>query len=205
MRWGLLVIAAGLAAQDPAPVGIVRGELLGWKGEAAAGQFSILTTDLHIFQFSFDHLTYFERDAEPTRIGQMRTGDRIEVVCDRGPSTIVGYARSVHVLVRPPVPRGHIDWPKGDPTEAIVPRGSLTLAGLVVRAGSGQLVLRLRKGEEKSVILRKDTVYLENGMVVDLASLKVNTHVFVRAGANIDDQLEAYRVIWGAILMPDRQ
>jgi len=196
-------MAAVLAAQDPAPVGIVRGELLGWKGEAAAGQFSLLTKDLHIFQISFDHLTYFERDAEPIRIAQMRTGDRLEVVCDHGPTAAVGYARSVHVLVRQPVPRGHIDWPKGDPTEALVPRGTLALAGLVVRTAPGQLVLRLRNREEKSITLRKDTVFLENGLEVNLARLKVNTHVVIRAGANTAYQLAAYHVIWGAILMPE--
>ena len=174
MLWPLLVIAATLAAQDPAPVGIVRGEFLGWKGQPAAGQFSILTNDRHIFQFVFDHLTYFERLTEPIRIGQVRTGDRIEIVCDRGPSPTVGYARSVQVLVRQPIPRGHIDWPKGDPTEEIVPAAPwpwrLAVPNQPHPTGPASPQRR-----EKSVILRTDTVYLEYGLEVDLAHLKVNT------------------------------
>ena len=34
--------------------------------------------------------------------------------------------------------------------------------------------------------------------------LKPNTRVFVRAGRNLDDDLEVYQVIWGEILEPNR-
>jgi len=167
---------------------------------------SILTKDLHVYEFSFDRNTHFERDSAPFRISDAHSGDWIEIAGDRGASPSLGYARSVRVLDRrslaPAAPRTHIDWPNHDPTEALVPRGDLTLAGLVVRVSPGQLVLRLRAGEERSVSLRSDTVYLENGTEVDAASLRVNTHVFIRAGSGLDGQPEAYRVIWAGILMP---
>jgi hypothetical protein len=206
MRWWIPLLAVvGLAAQEPAPVGIIRGEFLGWKGTATAGQLSILTYDRHFYQFSFDRMTYFEKEARPIPISDALSGDRVEIVCDRGTSAILGYARSVEFL-NPPrrAPRGQIDWPKGDPTESIVPRGNVTLAGLIVRISPGQLVLRVRTGEERSVLLRGDTVYLDHGSRVNATSLKVNTHVFVRGGNNIDEELEAYSVIWGKILMPAR-
>jgi len=37
---------------------------------------------------------------------------------------------------------------------------------------------------------------------VEAADLKPNTRVFVRAGKNLGDQIEAYQIIWGEILHP---
>ena len=38
--------------------------------------------------------------------------------------------------------------------------------------------------------------------LVDAATLKPNMRVFVRAGKDLYDQVEAYQVIWGTILDP---
>jgi hypothetical protein len=38
--------------------------------------------------------------------------------------------------------------------------------------------------------------------MVEAADLKPNTRVFIRAGKNFEDQVEAYQVIWGEILHP---
>jgi hypothetical protein len=38
--------------------------------------------------------------------------------------------------------------------------------------------------------------------VVDAADLKPTTRVFVRAGKNLDEQVEAYQIIWGDIMEP---
>lgn len=209
MRWWVpLFLVVGLTAQEPAPVGIVRGDLLGWKGAASSGQLSILTKDLRIYQFAFDGKTYFERDAHPIRISDTRTGDLLEIVCDHGPSATLGYARSIQVLDRQPrkgVPRGHVNWPQTSATESIIPRGTVTLAGLVVRISPDRLVLRTRAGEEKSFARRKDTLYLENGSQVSAGSLKVNTRVFVRAGPTGEEEPEVFRVIWGSILLPGHE
>jgi len=38
--------------------------------------------------------------------------------------------------------------------------------------------------------------------MVEAADLKPNTRVFVRAGKNLEDQIEAYQIVWGEILQP---
>jgi hypothetical protein len=43
---------------------------------------------------------------------------------------------------------------------------------------------------------------LENGDIVDPSALKLNMHVFVRAGKTLYGELEAYQVVWGGILRP---
>jgi len=63
-------------------------------------------------------------------------------------------------------------------------------------------VLHTREGGEQSLLLRKDTRYVENGEIVEAGNLKLNMRVFVRAGKDLYDQLEAYQVIWGSILEP---
>jgi hypothetical protein len=65
-------------------------------------------------------------------------------------------------------------------------------------------VLRTRLDGDTQVLLRPDTRYLEAGAVVDSGALKPNTRVFVRAGRNLDGEVEAYQVIWGGILDPGR-
>jgi hypothetical protein len=46
---------------------------------------------------------------------------------------------------------------------------------------------------------------VDNGDTVEAADLRPNMRVFVRAGRNIYQQVEAYQVIWGKILEPRRQ
>ena len=53
-----------------------------------------------------------------------------------------------------------------------------------------------------SSALRQDTRYLRDGEVVDANDLQPNMRVFVRAGRTFYNELEAYQVIWGRILMP---
>ena len=43
---------------------------------------------------------------------------------------------------------------------------------------------------------------MENGEIVEAANLRPNMRVFVRAGKDLYDQLEAYQVVWGDILRP---
>jgi len=86
--------------------------------------------------------------------------------------------------------------------ERALPLGALTYAGVVFRITGEHLVLRTRDGGEQSVNLRKDTRYLLNGEIVEPETLHLNTRVFVRAGKDLWDQIEAYQVIWGKILEP---
>ena len=80
--------------------------------------------------------------------------------------------------------------------------GTLTYSGVVFRVTAERLVLHTREGGDQSILLRKDTRFLENGETVEAESLKPNMRVFVRAGKDLYDQVEAYQVIWGKILDP---
>jgi hypothetical protein len=191
-------------AADEAPVGIVRGDLVAWEGEANAGQMKIANNG-RVYQCGFDAKTYFERDDQRVAPGALAAGDRLEIVADHKPGAAQCYARTVHVLeTGGGAPQGFRTrarrWP--DPTQAWAPRGEITFSGLVVALNAGALTLRLRAGGEQTLALRPDTRYLANGVRVGLKALKLHTRVFVRAGRNLDDQPEAYQVIWGEILQP---
>jgi len=109
-------------------------------------------------------------------------------------------------FAQPPAPRpptlGRLRSANRYAEERALPTGNLTYSGVVSRFGADRIVLHTRDGKEQPLILRKDTRYLLNGDLVDAAALKLNTPVFVRAGRDLWDQVEAYQVIWGKILAP---
>ncbi len=88
--------------------------------------------------------------------------------------------------------------------ERIPQSGNLTFSGVVSRLNSESLVLRTRAGEQ-TLLIRRDTRYVANGDTVEAAQLRPNMRVFVRAGRNLYEQVEAYQVIWGSILDPARK
>ncbi len=200
-----ILFAGALAAQDPAPA-LVRGELLDCEVSApGAGEFSLRTETHQVFRFTFDRKTYFEREKQRTTAAGLEKGDLIEVVADRSSEPVLRYARTVHVVdrrpARPPVSAGRYRSYRTS-LDSIVPMGNLTFAGVVARLDAGRLVLRTRKDGEKTIVLRDDTRYLEDGVQVAPAELKANTRVFVRGAKNFEDEIEAYQVIWGEILDP---
>jgi hypothetical protein len=79
----------------------------------------------------------------------------------------------------------------------------MTFSGMVVRLSPEMMVLRTRSEPRQTIQLRPDTRYVSDGVRADAADLKVNTHVFVRCGRNLDDEIEAYQVIWGGIVRPE--
>jgi hypothetical protein len=206
--WCGLMFSAGLLAQDAAPLGVVEGSVVAISQSGSSGEIGIQGSDRRIYRFSFDQRTYVERDRHRVSIAAVRKGDRIEVLSDIGASPEIRYARIVHIsdpntpsrLVPPP----RRSKPYVSPTESIIPRGDLTFSGVVRRVSGEMLVLRTRLDGDKQIILRPDTRYLESGAAVDVSVLKTNCRVFVRAGRNLDGDLEAYQVIWGGILEPDR-
>lgn len=205
---GGLLFALGLLAQEPAPIGVARGVLLEWDA-LAAGEFSIRADGTNrVYRFTFDPKTYVERDQQRISMTGLRKGDAIEVVSDEVAGVSLRYARTVHVVERRPAPRSPASAgmlrPYRSPLEHIVPRGDLTFSGIIARLSEERLVLRTRLDGEKTILLRRDTRYLESGSLVEAGTLKPNTRVFVRAGKNLDDEIEAYQVIWGEILEPGR-
>ena len=79
---------------------------------------------------------------------------------------------------------------------------TLSYSGVVSRLASDHVVLHTREGGEQTILLRADTRYLDNGELVQGTELHPNMRVFVKAGRNLYNQVEAYQVIWGAILSP---
>jgi hypothetical protein len=200
MRTSCLVLAfAGtLAAQPP----LVRGVLLELDIQKPAGEFSVRAPDNQVFRYRFDAKTYVEREERLIEFRRLQPGEKVEVVSDLVPGSAIRYARTVHVLEDAPVRQSLTGASRLRSYRlAPAPTGNLTYSGVVVRLTDERLVLRTRAGEE-TLALRKDTRYLENGEGVEAATLRRNTRVFVRAGKDLYGQLEAYQVVWGAILDP---
>jgi len=206
-RLGQALLLTALAAAQPRPPGpVTRGTLLETE-TAAAGQFSLRTAGHAVYRFTFDSKTYFERERTRTSAARLRAGDQVEVVSDELPGALLRYARTVHVIERQP-PRLRLPTRRyrayRSSLEHLVPRGDLTFAGVVRRLNDGILVLRTRGQGDKTIVLRQDTTYLQDGEQVSAAELPLNVRVFVRGARNLDDELEAYQVVWGRILEPEK-
>jgi hypothetical protein len=164
------------------------------------------TPENKVYRFEFDSKTYFERDKRRVNAARLRSGDALEIVSDRGEAPALRYARIVHVLDEAPQVRfsPYLERLRQyrSATEHIVPRGSLTFSGIVSRIEGGAVILRTRTDGEKTILLRPDTRFLHRGAVVDSSALAQTMRVFVRAGRNLDDEIEAYQVVWGEILNP---
>lgn len=200
------MLAATALAQESAPPGLLRGMLLSWSATAGAGAFTFLGFENRVYSCSYDQKTYLERDSQRITFARAEKGDRLEVVTDRPAGSSLCYARTVHILENPRtylVP-GVRPRPKDSPAFARpTPHGDLTFTGVVVRVTPVILTLRSRSGEHRLIHLRPDTRFLGEGQVADVGSLRANTTVFVRAGKNLDNEVEAYQVIWGEILHPE--
>ena len=199
-----LALAASLAAQEQAPRGLVRGTLESWAGTPASGGLRIRPASGALWLCSYNDKTYIEREQLRIAYSSLKTGDAVEMVTDRFGDSC--YARTVHVLAAPPPPAPYSANPRARlrvgraASESIVPRGNLTYTGIVLRLSDGALVLRTRSEGQKTILLRYDTGFAAEGRRVGLAELAVNTRVSVRAGRNLDGDIEAYQVIWGEIL-----
>ena len=203
---GLLFLAIPLAAQQQAPIGLVRGTLLECGAKGASGELTVRTENNQVFRFAFDGQTYFERDQEHVPATRLEKGEWLEIVADKSPGSLVRYARTVHVIERPaPLhsARPAARWRayRGD-LDPLFARGDMTFSGVVRRLNDDRLVLHTRADGDKTILLRQDTRYLSGGSQVDAAALQPNTRVFIRAGKNLDNHIEAYQVVWGEILEP---
>jgi len=198
--------AIALPAQQPTPVGLIRGQLLECDPAGSEGELSIRASTNQVYRFRYDSKTYFEIENRRTTADGLRKGDPIEVLADRVAGLNLSYARTVHVLE--PVRKQRPTFSLGryrayrSALEPLLPSGDLTFSGVVQRLNGDWLLLRTRLDGEKRILLREDTHYLAEGAPVNASALKPNMRVFIRAGRNLDNDLEAYQVIWGAILDP---
>lgn len=199
-----LTLAMTLSAQENAPIGIVRGDLVEWDGDKVQGDILIRTPPDRIYTCHVDASTYLERDGQRIAMAAVKTGDRLEIVADHKPGSQRCYARTVRVIEKATVtnPGYRVNMRRNTVIEQIYPRGNLTFSGVIIRMNPQLLVLRTRTEPEKPVLLRRDTLYMDSGLPGDLSTLVVNTRVSIRGGRNLDNELEAYQVIWGEIEGP---
>jgi len=195
---------AGHSPGPPENAPLVRGVLLECDARAA-GELSIRAGDNRVLRYQFDRKTYVEREERLTEPARLVAGETVEVLSDAVAGYALRYARTIHVIERalPPRPQTLGRLRAYDPkTEPAIRAGNITYSGVVFRLNSQRVVLHTRAAGDQSILLRKDTRYLADGQLVDADSLKPNMRVFVRAGKDLYNEVEAYQVIWGTILTP---
>ncbi|HEV3199755.1 MAG TPA: hypothetical protein VGZ73_17750 [Bryobacteraceae bacterium] len=199
-----LVSSIGVAQTASPPPALLRGVLLERDTPTSSGEFSVRAADNQVFRYQFDAKTYVEREKQMIDVAHLQLGEKVEVLSDTVSGSVLRYARTIHVVQDAPPPRSLTGRLRAyrTATERSVPAGNLTYAGVVFHVTGERLVLHTREGGDQSILLRKDTRFLENGETVEAANLKPNMRVFVRAGKDLYDQVEAYQVIWGSILDP---
>jgi len=212
MRFGALacLLVSTLGAQImPAPAPVTRGVVLERDSQPAAGEFAIRLDNCEVLRYRFDGHTNVGREDYAIDVPRLRPGERVEVLSDAVPGSLVRYAREVHATDRALQTAGR---PRARSLTSGVPgaysaddplfsRGDLTFSGVIGHLNTGRLVLHTREGE-RTILLRDDTRYLDNGEIATAAALSPNMRVFVRAGRNLYDEFEGYQVVWGQILLP---
>ncbi len=203
----LACILTAQTAPPPVPLesaALVSGVLLECDARPS-GEFSIRAAGNRVLRYQFDHKTYVEREDHLIEAARLTPGEKVEVLSDTVAGYTLRYARTIHVIkpVPPPRPLTLGRLRAYDPkTELAVRAGNVTYSGVVFRVNSQRVILHTREAGDLSILLRKDTRYLADGQLVDAASLQPNMRVFVRAGKDLYNEVEAYQVIWGSILTP---
>lgn len=200
----MAVAQAGNAPGAPGNGPLMRGVLLECDAQAV-GEFSVRVADNRVLRYQFDRKTYVEREDHLIEAARLVAGEQVEVLSDTVAPYTLRYARTIHViqLVPPPRPKTLGRLRAYDPkAEPAIRAGNLAYSGVVFRLNSERVVLHTRQAGDLSIQLRKDTRYLADGQLVEADSLKPNMRVFVRAGKDLYNEVEAYQVIWGTILTP---
>ena len=205
MRIFWLFLFAPLIAGAQFPPQELTGVLLECDDGVAAGQFSVRAPDNQVYRYQFDSKTSVDRENLSGGMERLNPGDKVEVDSDPVTGSLLRYARVIHVLTPLASRLTLADTRLRSAARPAVQRapqmGTMTFAGVVLRLNSQLLVLRTRGGEQ-TLLIRLDTHYVDNGDTVEAAELQPNMRVFVRAGKNLYEQVEAYQVIWGKILEP---
>ena len=198
------IVAFPAMAQENAPVGIVRGDLVEWDGNKVEGDILVRIPPDRLYTCHFDGFTYMERDGQRIGMAILKAGDRLELVTDRKPGSQRCYARTLRVVDKPPPtnPGYRVTARRSTLIDQLYPRGNLTFSGIILRLDARMMVLRTRTQGETTVLLRQDTRYMDSGLPAEASMLAVNTRVSLRCGRNLDNELEAYQVIWGEIEGP---
>ena len=176
---------------------MLRGELAA-ELPVPAGDVRLRNREGVVSRCYYDAGTWLERQGERVGAGAFRVGDQVEIVADRKPGAPC-FARTLRSGSTYPV------WATTRTNRLIerwYPRGNITMAVVVLRWNPELLVVRTRTGEERRVLLREDTRYTDSGIPATLAQMPVNTPLFIRAGRNINQDLEAFQIVWGRLTGP---
>lgn len=198
---GIIVLVLSACADEPPRPGMVSGRIENVDSSSIEFRSSTGVS----YKCSFDNRTYMERDGQRIYSGALHPEDQVEIIADKNGTGC--YARTVRVVRvfsvtpqrRSPLPRPYRVF------DTVFPRGNLTFAGVVRRLSPEMLVLKTRTDPEQIVLLRDDTRYLGDGLPAEFKNLAVNTRVFIRGGRNVENDLEAYQVVWGEIAGPKRE
>lgn len=195
LRGAFVLLSIALMAED-VPVGVVSGYLSNIK----ASSFLLKTVQGKEMHCTYDHRTWFEQSRVRVPPTAFQPTDLVEVVADR--RLIDGkpcYIRTVRLADTGPRESGRMKITYRAVTETFAPRGEFQWGGVVSELNATHLVLRTRNEGYKPLRLRKDTRFLEDGVVSIKERLQTNTKIYVRAGRNLEGEVEVYQVVWGAV------
>jgi hypothetical protein len=206
MRACCLILLAPLIAGAQFPPSELTGIVLERDANVVAGEFSVRALDNQVYRYHFDDRTTVARDTFSGPASWIKPGDKVSVQSTPVENSLLRYARVVQVLSSAPAAYSEnrarlLTSPLADLTPHT---GNLTFAGVVAKCNDASMVLRTRSGDQ-TLLIRHDTRYVANGDTVEATKLQPNMRVFVRAGKNLYEQVEAYQVIWGSILEPVRK
>jgi hypothetical protein len=203
----LVPLLRSFGADEEPPVRIVKGELIEWEAQGLSGDFSVRDAQSFVHRCKFNADTYLKRQTLRVTPTGVKPGDFLEVVADirNGPAS----CRALTIYIRASDPAR---WAGGRaPTRPLSmrlindnlwPRGSLTFSGVVQRLEPNRMVVQTRSDGAKTFHLRTDTLFSEQGRLVQRTNLSVHTRVFVRAGRGFEGEMEAYQIVWGGIVTP---
>lgn len=185
-----------LACAEDVPVGVVSGYI----SDVQPTSFLLKTVTKKEFRCTYDHRTWFEQSRVRVPLKSFQPEDLVEIVADR--RLVDGqpcYARTVRLADLNQKESGRMRITYRPVTEMMYPRGEYQWAGTVSELKPEQMILRTRKDGYKTLNLRPDTRYMEDGVVSELARLQPNTRISIRAGRNFEGALEIYQIIWGSV------
>ena len=184
-----------LRAED-VPVGVVSGYI----SDIQPASFLLKTITQKEFRCSYDHRTWFEQSRLRVPVKAFQPADLVEIVADR--RLIDGtpcYVRTVRLADMSKKQSGRMRITYRAVTENIIPRGEYQWAGTVSELTADKMILRTRADGYKTIVLRQDTRYLEDGVVSEWERLRPNTRVSIRAGRNFEGAVEVYQIVWGSV------
>jgi hypothetical protein len=185
-----------LLCADEVPVGVVSGYI----SDIQPASFLLKTIAKKEFRCTYDHRTWFEQSRLRVPVKSFQPTDLVEIVADR--RLIDGtpcYVRTVRLADLGKKDTGRMRITYRAVTESIIPRGEYQWAGTVSELTPEKMILRTRVNGYKTIVLRRDTRYLEDGVMSEWERLRPNTRVSIRAGRNFEGVVEVYQIIWGAV------